>query len=423
MATFLNVTLPIGGRIALPSSINTYISVVKNTSLMYVISYPELTTTVLQIQALTLETVETFTVLAVTYLILVWTMSALIRLVESRLALPGGALDEPSPTGSARSPTTCSTEGCVNTLKIAAIALAGSTLIGITLGTLLTIRFLPLRALIRLYIEVWRGLPILVTIFIIFFVLPSVSLSLRFDALTAAAIGLILWGSAQVAEATRGRSQSIPREQHEAASALGFGWVGRHAFVIMPQALRRLLPPVVGLLVNIIQNTTIAQVIGANELLESGKRQVERLTAPPPIGLGEIHSFEIYGAVMVIFFLISFPLTRLAAYLERRLVCWACRAPCGNDGGPRSARAAVAVAQLVEPRVVVPVVAGSSPVRHLSTCLHNGARVVRTRPAGHSHPRARPRDLRTAALVGLFAEFGSRATRCSGSGSWSAERR
>jgi His/Glu/Gln/Arg/opine family amino acid ABC transporter permease subunit len=88
IATFLNVTLPIGGRIALPSSINTYISVVKNTSLMYVISYPELTTTALQIQALTLETVETFTVLAVTYLALVWTLSALIRLLESHLALP-----------------------------------------------------------------------------------------------------------------------------------------------------------------------------------------------------------------------------------------------------------------------------------------------------------------------------------------------
>ena len=88
LATFMNVTLPIGGRIALPSSINTYISVVKNTSLMYVISYPELTTTVLQIQALTLETVEAFTVLATTYLILVWTMSALIRVLESHLALP-----------------------------------------------------------------------------------------------------------------------------------------------------------------------------------------------------------------------------------------------------------------------------------------------------------------------------------------------
>jgi polar amino acid transport system permease protein len=88
LATFLNVTLPIGGRIALPSSINTYISVVKNTSLMYVIAYPELTKTALDIQALTLQTIETFTVLAVTYLIIVWMMSASIRLLERHLALP-----------------------------------------------------------------------------------------------------------------------------------------------------------------------------------------------------------------------------------------------------------------------------------------------------------------------------------------------
>jgi polar amino acid transport system permease protein len=206
-------------------------------------------------------------------------------------------------------------EGLRNTLQIAAIALVGSTIVGITLGTLLTIRFLPLRGLIRLYIEVWRGLPILVTIFIIFFALPAVSGTLRFSALTAAAIGLILWGSAQVAEATRGAVESIPREQHEAASALGFGWVGRHAFVILPQALRRLLPPTVSLLANIIQNTTIAQVIGAAELLETGERQVERLTFE-----GEEHAIEIYAAVMAVFFLISFPLTRLAAYLEKRLV-------------------------------------------------------------------------------------------------------
>ena len=87
-STFLNVTLPIGGRIALPSSINTYISVLKNTSLMYVIGYAELTTTSLNISNLTLQTTESLTVLAVVYLALVWTLSASIRLLESRLALP-----------------------------------------------------------------------------------------------------------------------------------------------------------------------------------------------------------------------------------------------------------------------------------------------------------------------------------------------
>src|ERR687892_2382055 len=210
--------------------------------------------------------------------------------------------------------------GLPGTLRIAAIAVTVSALVGIVLGTLMTIRFAPSRALIRLYIEVWRGLPIIVTIFIVFFVFPVAGDQLEFDPFTSATIGLSLWGSAQVAEATRGAVQSIPKEQHEAAAALGFGWLGRHAYVILPQALRRLLPPLVSLLVGIIQNTTLGQVIGATELLDTGKRQVERITTPPPAGLGEIHAVEIYGAIAVVFFLISIPLTRLAAYLERRLV-------------------------------------------------------------------------------------------------------
>ena len=88
LGTFVNVTLPIGGRISLPSSINTYISVVKNTSLMYVIGYAELTTTAINIAALSLETLEALTVLGIVYLALVWSLSAAIRVVESRLALP-----------------------------------------------------------------------------------------------------------------------------------------------------------------------------------------------------------------------------------------------------------------------------------------------------------------------------------------------
>ena len=206
-------------------------------------------------------------------------------------------------------------EGLTATLRMAVLAVIGSTLAGILLGTLLTIRLLPSRALIRFYIEVWRGLPIIVTIFLIYFALPGL-IDVRLNAFTAATVGLILWGSAQVAEATRGAVQSIPREQHEASAALGFGWVGRHRHVILPQALRRLLPPLVSLLVNVVQNTTIAAIIGVAEVLEAGNRSVERLT----FTTSESHAFEIFAGVMAIFFVISFPLTRLAAYLERRLV-------------------------------------------------------------------------------------------------------
>src|SRR4030095_7755076 len=140
--------------------------------------------------------------------------------------------------------------GLKNTLIIAGASVVLAIVLGVLLGTLLTIRFLPLQAAIRLYIEVWRGLPIIVTIFILFFGLPTLADELNFEALRlseikAAILGLSLWGSAQIAEATRGAVQSIPREQHEAAAALGFGWLGPHRSGVPSPGLRALFAPLV----------------------------------------------------------------------------------------------------------------------------------------------------------------------------------
>ncbi len=88
IGTFLNVTFPIGGRIALPSSINTYISVLKNTSLLTAVGYTELTSTGYNLESEAFKATEIFLVLGVMYLAVVWTLSALIRLLETRLALP-----------------------------------------------------------------------------------------------------------------------------------------------------------------------------------------------------------------------------------------------------------------------------------------------------------------------------------------------
>ena len=215
-------------------------------------------------------------------------------------------------------------EGVPETLRMAAIAVVASLVIGVVFGTLMTIQFRPLQWLIRFYVEVWRGLPILVTVLFIFW-LPAFDIGSHHVQLTAyqsAALALTLWGSAQVAEATRGAVQSIPKEQHEAAAALGFGWVGRQSFVILPQALRRMVPPLVGLLVNTIQNTTIAFAIGVNEVLQAGQRQFENVTSGltgQPVA-PSYAPFLIFGFVALLFFVICFPLTRLAAYLEKRLV-------------------------------------------------------------------------------------------------------
>jgi polar amino acid transport system permease protein len=223
--------------------------------------------------------------------------------------------------------------GVPNTLKIAAISVLISVVFGVVLGTLMTLDSRPVRAAVRAYIEVWRGLPIIVTIFLIYFAVPTLADDLHLgllnqvaDPMRAAIIGLGLWGCAQIAEATRGAVQSIPREQHEASAALGFGWVGQHVYVILPQALRRLLPPLVGLSVGVIQNSTLASILGVPEVLEAAQRQTNALAVPTvdpstlEIAGGDSHAFEIYMAIFVLFFVISFPLTRLAAYLEKRLI-------------------------------------------------------------------------------------------------------
>jgi His/Glu/Gln/Arg/opine family amino acid ABC transporter permease subunit len=88
LATFFRVTLPIGGRVALPSTINTHISVLKNTSLMTAIGFQELTTTSRSISAANFRDVEMLSTVAVTYLVIVWTLSGLVRLLERHLAIP-----------------------------------------------------------------------------------------------------------------------------------------------------------------------------------------------------------------------------------------------------------------------------------------------------------------------------------------------
>ena len=93
LATFANVTLPIGGRIALPSSINTYVSVLKNSAILGpAIGFPELTNTAYNLESILFQPLEIYTVLAITYLVIVWIISLAIRLLEAHLRLPQEAV-------------------------------------------------------------------------------------------------------------------------------------------------------------------------------------------------------------------------------------------------------------------------------------------------------------------------------------------
>ncbi|MET9047201.1 amino acid ABC transporter permease [Streptomyces sp. NPDC004362] len=203
--------------------------------------------------------------------------------------------------------------GLRETALLALVSIAASLLVGILLGALLTLPSKPVRAVVRAYVEIWRGLPIIITLFLIFFVLPIIGV--RVNTFIAAAIGLSLWGSANVAEVVRGAVQSVPRGQAEAAAALGFSWTGRMRHVLLPQAARRALPPLIGLVVNLTQQTSLAAVIGLVDILEASQRSIERLT----LSGGSTHAVPILGAVLAVFFVICLPLTMLSRWYERRL--------------------------------------------------------------------------------------------------------
>jgi His/Glu/Gln/Arg/opine family amino acid ABC transporter permease subunit len=204
-------------------------------------------------------------------------------------------------------------DGLRETALLALVSVAAGLLVGILLGAVLTLPSRPLRAMARAYVEVWRGLPIIIILYFVFFVLPVIGL--RVNTFAAAAVGLSLWGSANVAEVVRGAVQSVPRGQSEAAAALGFSWTGRMRHVLLPQAARRALPPLIGLVVNLIQQTSLAAVIGLLDILEASQRSIERLT----LSGGSSHAVPILAAVLAVFFVICLPLTLLSRWYERRL--------------------------------------------------------------------------------------------------------
>lgn len=204
-------------------------------------------------------------------------------------------------------------DGLRETALLALVCVAASLLAGTVLGAVLTLPSRAVRAVVRAYVEVWRGLPIIIILYFIFFVLPIIGV--RVNTFAAAAIGLSLWGSANMAEVVRGAVQSVPRGQAEAAAALGFAWTGRMRHVLLPQAARRAIPPVIGLVVNLIQQTSLAAVIGLLDILEASQRSIERLTLTG----GSSHAVPILGSVLAVFFVICLPLTILSRWYERRL--------------------------------------------------------------------------------------------------------
>ncbi|WP_404403352.1 amino acid ABC transporter permease [Pelagibacterium halotolerans] len=159
----------------------------------------------------------------------------------------------------------------------------------------------------RAYIELFQGTPLLMQLFLAFFGLALMGMTV--PAWLAAGLALILWTASFLAEIWRGCVEAIAKGQWEASASLGMGRIQQLRYVILPQALRIAIPPTVGFSVQVVKGTALTSIIGFVELTKAGTA-VTNATFQP---------FTVYGLVALIYFALCWPLSKTSQVLERKL--------------------------------------------------------------------------------------------------------
>jgi polar amino acid transport system permease protein len=198
-------------------------------------------------------------------------------------------------------------KGLWMTILVSGISLAAGTVIGFIVGIARSSRMPILRYVLAAYIDFMRGTPFLVQVFIVFFIFPE--WGIQMEAFTAAVISLSVYAGAYISEIVAGGMDAIPTGQTEAAASSGLTWFQRMRYVVMPQAMKPILPPLVGQYVLLIKDSSVISVIGLTDVTRVGWLTVQRI----PEGL------MVFGLVGILYFLICYPLIRLSNWFENRL--------------------------------------------------------------------------------------------------------
>ncbi|MEC6831131.1 amino acid ABC transporter permease [Photobacterium toruni] len=197
-------------------------------------------------------------------------------------------------------------EGLMVTLKISSISLICTVIIGFITALLRMSDSIVGRGLARGYIEVIRSTPLLVQIYLLYFVLGPV---LGIDRTTTAILALSLFQGAYSAEIFRAGLQGIPRGQREAAESLGLSQIDSYRFVVIPQMVRKIIPPLTNEAVSLVKNSSIVSIMAIFDLTTEGRNIVSDTAMP----------FEVWFTVAAIYLCITLTLSALAVWLERRL--------------------------------------------------------------------------------------------------------
>ena len=196
--------------------------------------------------------------------------------------------------------------GLRTTLEISAIVLVAGSALGVLTGLALEYGNILVRLLARAYVDTVRGIPVLVLIFACYFGLPA--LGLKLSAFQAGVTALSVFAAAHIAEIVRGGINSIPRAQADGAMAIGLGFWQRLRLVILPLAIRRMLPPWVNAVVEIVKGSALLSLLGVVELLLAMQNVVGYTFIVLPF----------YGLTALLYFVVNFTISRTAALLERR---------------------------------------------------------------------------------------------------------
>ncbi len=198
------------------------------------------------------------------------------------------------------------------TVRISLISIGLSVIFGTLLGTAMMSKNRIARALCRVYLEIVRIMPQLVWLFILFFgIVKATGINLSGNA--AAIIVFTLWGTAETGDLVRGAFTSIPKHQYESAESLGLTKPQQYLYVIIPQAVERLMPNLINLSMRMIQTTALVSLIGITEVLKVGKQIIDanRYEAPNA-------AIWIYATIFLMYFVICFTLSRLSKQLEKK---------------------------------------------------------------------------------------------------------
>ncbi len=200
--------------------------------------------------------------------------------------------------------------GLLMTIEISFITIACGSILGFVVGILRTVGGRLISMTLGLYIHALRGTPFLVHLYLVYFVLPATGIPwLQLEAFPAAVIALSLYTSTYVSEIVRAAIQAVPRGQSEAARSTGMTALQCMWHVVLPQALKLMIPPMGGVYVIIIKGTSIVSVIGIAELVRAGEHATQRHPREMMV---------IYGMTALLYFAYCYPVLRIARWAETK---------------------------------------------------------------------------------------------------------